>query len=138
MLIFCCMRFQENYQKQLTRKSRRLWKKGYDELPKFFGDLLADYINWVKLHTKTVYQGVYSMEEYFSHENSTGAYEEQIYLKILYYLYNPDYIEQNKMYQKSGGFKKLCGHMAVSFFHAFPMCAAEYRFDSYSTSTYRR
>lgn len=78
-----------------------LMEEGYDELPKFFGDLLADYINWTKMHTKTVYQGVYSMEEYFSHENSTGAYEEQIYLKILYYLYNPDYIEQNKMYKKA-------------------------------------
>ena len=36
-----------------------LMDNGFDELPKVYGDILADFINWAHKHTKTVYKSVY-------------------------------------------------------------------------------
>ena len=36
---------------------------GFDELPKAYGDILADFVNWVHERTKTVYRSLYFMNK---------------------------------------------------------------------------
>lgn len=72
---------------------------GHQNLPKAFGDLLADFINWSRHHYKTCYQKDYFMMSYGT--KKTDAYDPNSYLKIMYYMYNEGYITENDMYQKA-------------------------------------
>lgn len=75
-----------------------LMDDGFDELPKVYGDILADFINWVHEHTKTVYSNIYYMNNYSENDEKNSAYDPHSYLNILYHLYNSDYIDENDMY----------------------------------------
>lgn len=72
---------------------------GHQNLPKAFGDLLADFINWSRHHYKTSYQKDYFMMSYSI--KKTDAYDSNSYLKIMYYMYNEGYVAENDMYQKA-------------------------------------
>ena len=74
---------------------------GFDELPKVYGDILADFINWAHKHTKTVYKSLYYMNQYSDNSEESSAYDPHSYLKILYHLYNSDYIDENDMYMQA-------------------------------------
>lgn len=76
-----------------------------DELPKSLADYLTDFVNWVKCHTKTSYQGVYIMEQYATKEDTSTAYDPDVYLEILYRLYNFGYINDNDMYAQAAASK---------------------------------
>lgn len=78
-----------------------LMDDGFDELPKVYGDILADFINWTHEKTKTVYRNVYYMNNYSERSNETDAYDPHSYLSILYHLYNDRYIEENDMYTRA-------------------------------------
>lgn len=78
-----------------------LMDDGYDELPKLYGDLLAEFINWVHTHAKTVYQGIYFMNSYYENESNKEAYDMDSYLEILYCFFNQEYIEDNEMLKKA-------------------------------------
>ena len=78
-----------------------LMDDGFDELPKAYGDILADFINWTHEKTKTVYRNVYYMNNYSDRSNETDAYDPHSYLSILYHLYNDRYIEENDMYTRA-------------------------------------
>lgn len=78
-----------------------LMDDGFDELPKVYGDILADYINWTHEHTKTVYKNVYYMNQYTENSEESSAYDPHSYLSILYHLYNSDYIHENDMYTRA-------------------------------------
>lgn len=70
----------------------------HDKLPKSYGDILVDFINWVKTKTKTVYQNIYVMNNYADKGTDSEAYDIDRYLNLLYYLFNEDYAEANDMY----------------------------------------
>lgn len=74
---------------------------GFDELPKVYGDILSDFINWTHEHTKTVYNNVYYMNQYSDNSEENTAYDPHSYLSILYHLYNSDYVNENDMYIKA-------------------------------------
>lgn len=74
---------------------------GFDVLPKAYGDILTDFINWTGTKTKTMYRGVYTMVPYSEREETSSAYDPHNYLKILYCLYNSEYIDENEMYQQA-------------------------------------
>ena len=75
-----------------------LLNNGFDELPKVYGDILADFINWTHLKTKTIYKNVYYMSKYSDKSEESEAYAPDYYLKILYCLFNDDFIAKNDMY----------------------------------------
>lgn len=77
----------------------------YNTLAKVYGDILVDFINWVKTNTKTQYQCLYSMNSYSTKEENSEAYDKHSYLKILYHLYNAEYIEANDMYIRAANSK---------------------------------
>ena len=71
------------------------------ELSKAYGDILVDFINWIKSNSKTVYHNVYYMKPYTDNKETNTAYDPYNYFKILYHLYNSIYIDQNDMYAKA-------------------------------------
>lgn len=73
----------------------------FDALPKVYGDILTDFINWTETKTRTMYRGIYTMSPYSDREEASSAYDPHNYLKILYCLYNPEYIDDNAMYQQA-------------------------------------
>lgn len=82
-----------------------LLESAYDNLPKVYGDILADFINQLKRHAKTIYQCEYQVNHYSTKEDTSVAYAPHDYLKILYHLYNSNYIDDNNMYAKAASSK---------------------------------
>lgn len=78
-----------------------LIENGFMELSKAYGDILVDFINWIKSNSKTVYHNVYYMKPYTDNKETNTAYDPYNYFKILYHLYNSIYIDQNDMYAKA-------------------------------------
>ena len=78
----------------------------FDELQHGVGDILADFINYVHDNTKTIYKNRYYMNNYTDNSDKNSAYDPGNYLKILYHLYNKDYIEDNDMYALAARSKK--------------------------------
>lgn len=71
------------------------------DLTKAHGDYLTYFLSWLKLMTKTKYQKDYMMEKRYTMTIQNEAYEFDEYIKLMYYLYNEEYIEDNDMYQKA-------------------------------------
>jgi hypothetical protein len=83
-----------------------LMSDGFDNLPKVYGDLLADFINRTKKNNKTLYKKDYFMNQYGSRGEHRNAYSPNEYLEIMYYLYNQEYIDENSMYERAAKSKK--------------------------------
>lgn len=77
----------------------------FDILPKAYADILTDFINWVHLKTKTIYQCTYFMEKYREANEESSAYDQYSYFEILFKLYNEDYINENDMYFQAAASK---------------------------------
>lgn len=60
-----------------------LMESGYEILPKFFSDILADFINWTHGKVKTIYKNLYFMEKYADRTEESSAYDPDNYLSIL-------------------------------------------------------
>ena len=82
-----------------------LMEDGYQVLSKIYGDLLADFVNWMHGKMKTVYKNLYYMARYSNESEASSAYDPDYYLSILYHLYNSGYIEQNDMYTRAAASK---------------------------------
>lgn len=80
--------------------SQLVWDASVD-LTKAHGDYLTYFLSWLKLMTKTKYQKDYLMEKRYTMTIQNEAYEFDEYIKLMYYLYNEEYIEDNDMYQKA-------------------------------------
>ena len=80
--------------------SQFIWDASID-LIKAHGDYLTYFLSWLKLMTKTKYQKDYLMEKRYTMTIQNEAYEFDEYIKLMYYLYNEEYIEDNDMYQKA-------------------------------------
>ncbi len=78
-----------------------LMEDGYEVLSKIYGDMLADFINWVHRKAKTIYKNLYFMEKYSDRTEENSAYDPDHYLDLLYHLYNAEYIEANDMYAQA-------------------------------------
>lgn len=69
---------------------------------KSYCNLITDFVNWLKTTRKTVaYQNLYFVDKYSDKSDSSEAYEPDEYLKILYHIFNSDYISKNSMYRQA-------------------------------------
>ena len=82
-----------------------LMEDGYQVLSKIYGDLLADFVNWMHEKAKTVYKNLYFMSKYSDDSDASSAYDPDYYLSILYHLYNSGYIGKNDMYARAAASK---------------------------------
>lgn len=71
------------------------------DMIKSHGLILTFFLSWLKGKYKTAYKKEYFMKNRYSMANSKQAYEFDEYLKLLYYLFNEDYIRREKMYKKA-------------------------------------
>lgn len=71
------------------------------ELNKAHGDYLTFFLSWLRLMTKTAYQKDYIMEKRYTMDIQNEAYVFDEYLKLMFYLFNEDYITDNEMYFKA-------------------------------------
>lgn len=103
-----------------------LVKTAYDDLPKVYGEVLTDLINWIRLNNKPkpLYKNVYFLPNYSTHEESSAAYEQDYYLKILYHMFNEEYIEENDMYGKAAESKNYVDTWLYISLHF--LCALRY------------
>lgn len=78
----------------------------FNELPKQYGDIITFFLSWTKEHYKTRYMKDYTMLHRIDVGKTNVAYDIDEYLQLLYYLFNDDYIEYNRMYVKAAESKK--------------------------------
>lgn len=79
----------------------QLIQKAALELTKAHGDCLTFFVAWLRTTTKTNYHKDYTMSKRYTMDFQNEAYDFDEYLQLLYYLYSPEYIEDNKMYIKA-------------------------------------
>lgn len=84
-----------------------LMSDGFDHLPKIFGDILADFINWTRVHCKTFYYRDYFMNPHSTNSENEEAYDPDDYLKIIFHMFNENYIAENDMYAKAATSKNF-------------------------------
>ncbi len=80
---------------------RALIKLAGDHMNKMDGDYLTFFGSWLRTKFKTRYHEDLIMKKRIVFETSNGAYDMDEYLELHYYLLNPEYIEDNEMYQKA-------------------------------------
>lgn len=72
-----------------------------EDIPKYVGDAFTMFLAWVKEHYRVCYVNDYMLTKRINREDENGAYEQENYLQLLYYLYCPSYIDDRHMYQKA-------------------------------------
>lgn len=80
---------------------KELMKYTYEELTKQLGDILTFFLSWLKDTYKTRYINDYIMQQRYKNVSTTQAYDREEYLELVYYLFNPEYIFDNDMYEKA-------------------------------------
>ena len=74
-------------------------------LTKTNGDILTFFLAWLRKKYKTRYFKDYQMEKRYTMDVQNDAYSLDEYLMLLYYMLNPNYIEDNEMYRKAANSK---------------------------------
>lgn len=77
------------------------------DLTKAHGDYLTFFIAWLRKKCKTSYYKDYTMKQRYTMELQNAAYSIDEYLELCYYLFNPDYITDNQMYQQAADSKNF-------------------------------
>lgn len=72
-----------------------------DDTLKHHGDALTFFLAWLRKKTRTRYYKDYIMNARYTMDIQNEAYDMDDYLKLLYYLLCPEYIEDNDMYRKA-------------------------------------
>lgn len=75
------------------------------DLPLIHAYAVAEYINWLSKNSKTVYKNIYFPKSRTSKIAQNEAYDQEYYLRILYCMFNVDYIAKNEMYVKAADSK---------------------------------
>lgn len=78
-----------------------LVEKATFEMTKGNGEQLTDFLAWLRLKKKTAYNTDYTMDPRSSRVKQTEAYSDEFTLKLLYYLFNEEYISENEMYKRA-------------------------------------
>lgn len=103
-----------------------LVEAAFDGLPRVYGEVLTDFINWIKLNwsPKPIFKNLYFLKSYSTRSENNDAYEQEYYLKILYCMFNEDYIEENDMYGKAAESKNYIDTWLFIALHF--LCAIRY------------
>lgn len=75
------------------------------DLPLVHACVVAEYINWLSKNSKTVYKNIYFPKSRTSKATQSEAYDQEYYLRILFCMFNSDYIDKNEMYVKAADSK---------------------------------
>lgn len=75
-------------------------KEAYNTLPKLYGSSLTDFFNWILDNPKirTAWYQMYFLDDYYTVGEKCEAYGSDFYLRLLFHLFNNEYIEENDMY----------------------------------------
>ena len=65
------------------------------------GKILLDFLTWFKKKHRTVYSKDFILNKRKSMQDTISAYDKDTYLKMIYYLFNEDYIQEHELYQKA-------------------------------------
>lgn len=98
------------------------------ELIKAHGDILTFFIAWLKLNHKTVYQKDYVLNKRYTMDIQNEAYDFDDYIKLLYYLFSEEYIEDNEMFRKAAESKNYTDtwlYLALHFIRPLRMTDME-------------
>lgn len=71
------------------------------DMIKVHGDCLTFFMAWLRAKGKTNFHRDYVMEKRYTMDIQNEAYDFDEYLRLLYYLFNKEYIAENEMYQKA-------------------------------------
>lgn len=72
-----------------------------DELTIITGNTILDFLYWVKKQHHVNYSIDFILKSRNSESRVKQAYDSQKYLTLIYYLFNPDYIKENEMYENA-------------------------------------
>lgn len=78
-----------------------------NELTKFHGDVFTFFLAWLRANRKTRYNMDFIMEKRYTTEDTNGAYEFDEYLRLMYFLFNEEYISENDMYASAAESKNF-------------------------------
>jgi hypothetical protein len=84
-----------------------LVEKATIDLIKGHGEVLTDFLSWNKSKNKTSYRKEYEMKNRYSMADTKNAYELDEYLKLLYFLFNEDYVNEKEMYKQAANSKNF-------------------------------
>ena len=93
-----------------------LLEKAFDTLKRVYGDALTDFINWYGKNYQTAYKRVYVLSSRTT--QNTDAYAPDEYMRLMYYLYNEEYIAENDMYASAARSKNYTDcwlYLAIHF-----------------------
>lgn len=92
-----------------------------EEEMKNVGDCFTMFLSWYMSHHQTKYHNEYVLSQRQSKKETNGAVDLDDYLQLLYFLYNPGYIEKNHMYERAADSKNYVDtwlYLAIHFFCA--------------------
>jgi hypothetical protein len=72
-----------------------------DDLPITTGNYLLGFLYWIKKNQKVKYSIDYVLSSRNSESRTKQAYDSDMYLPLIYYLFNEDYINENAIYVKA-------------------------------------
>ena len=103
------------------KEIQELVSTAYSQMNKIFGEAVTQFINFIQRYPriKTLYNCVYFLPNYSDQSESSEAYEQHEYLKILYYMLNEDYILENDMYQEAVNSKNYADTWLFISLHFF-------------------
>lgn len=78
-----------------------------NELNLYHSSMLCEYLYWNQMNNKTFYNNKYVMTKRYTNTESTEAYSTQFYLKLMFVLFNEEYIKENDMYYKASKSKDM-------------------------------
>lgn len=65
------------------------------------GNIFLDFLTWYKSKEPTVYSKDFILNKRKSMQDTIAAYDKDTYLKMIYYLFNENYIQEHELYKKA-------------------------------------
>ncbi|MCF1284359.1 hypothetical protein [Streptococcus sinensis] len=87
------------------KELEKLIELATETLSKNHGDECIAFVSWLLQKGVTRYRNTYEMTSRYTLEDKNGAYELNDYLKLMFYLFNDDYIQENEMLAQAASSK---------------------------------
>lgn len=87
------------------KELEKLIELATETLSKNYGDECIAFVSWLLQKGVTRYRNTYEMTSRYTLEDKNGAYELNDYLKLMFYLFNDDYIQENEMLAQAASSK---------------------------------
>lgn len=87
------------------KELEKLIELATETLSKNHGDECIAFVSWLLQKGVTRYRNTYEMTSRYTLEDKNGAYELNDYLKLMFYLFNDNYIQENEMLAQAASSK---------------------------------